>query len=586
MKQGLVATSIALALASAAVIHAGTSWAQEPQKGGTLRIVGSAEVDRFDTVPPATADVTNFHRATVRQLISFAASLDPAEQIKPAADLAEAVPVPTNNGLTYTFRLRQGATWNAPGGARQITSEDLERGFKRMCNPALGSPHITYFEDLVAGLSEYCAGFAKVEPTVEAMKAYVEGNDISGIETPAPDTVVFTLKQAANDFLYMLSLPTAAPAPVEVLDYLPDSPEYRSNFIASGPYTVESYVPDSLLKLARNPSWNPDSDPLRKAYVDEIELVSGMQADAAMQQVEAGDADMLYDLLVPPATAQRLIAAGDEKAIAIATGRSRFVWMNTVSANNGGALKNVKVRQALTYAMNKAAIVQQLGGPTFAKPLNGIFPPGVVGYHEFDLYPTPDAKGDPEKAKALLAEAGYPDGLKLKMPFRNSGSDPAIAQTIQASLKKAGFDIELTPVPPADFYARLITNFENAQNGVWDIVAAGWTPDWPGGAARSIFQPQYTYNGTHGTFNFSDFNSDKANEIAAKAAVTSDPAEAQKLWGEVDEAVAADAPTVPLVSVNTIVYHGDAVQNFLPYVAGGQGDWTNVWLNRDRKSVV
>lgn len=81
-----------------------------------------------------------------------------------------------------------------------------------------------------------------------------------------------------------------------------------------------------------------------------------MQADAAMQQVEAGDADMLYDLLVPPATAQRLVAAGDEKAIAIATGRSRFVWMNTVSANNGGVLANVKVRQALTYAMDKAAI--------------------------------------------------------------------------------------------------------------------------------------------------------------------------------------------------------------------------------------
>lgn len=57
--------------------------------------------------------------------------------------------------------------------------------------------------------------------------------------------MVFTLKQAANDFLYMLSLPTAAPAPVEVLDYLPDSSEYRSNFIASGPYTVESYVPDT-----------------------------------------------------------------------------------------------------------------------------------------------------------------------------------------------------------------------------------------------------------------------------------------------------------------------------------------------------
>ena len=580
MRQGPIAIPIALALSAAALAWPAAVAAEEPQAGGTLRILGRAEVDRFDTIPPATADTENFHRAVARRLVSFAATTDEAEQTKPVGDLAEDVPAPTDNGLTYTFKLRQGAMWNAPGGARQITSEDVERGFKRMCNPAIGSPHITYFEDLVAGLSDFCAGFAKVEPTVEAMKAYVTANDISGIETPSPDVVRFKLTHAANDFIYMLTLATAAPAPVEVLDYLPDGPDYREHFIASGPYTVETYVPDSMVRLVRNPAWKAESDPLRRAYVDAIEVVAGFQADAAMQQLQSGDADMLYDIVIPPATAQMIIAAGDEAVSTFSTGRTRMIWINTVSDNNGGALKNPKVRQALEYAVDKAAVVQQLGGPSFAKPLNGIFPPGMVGYHDFNLYPTPDGKGDPEKAKALLAEAGYPDGLKLKMPFRSAGVDPAVAQTIQASLKKAGFDVELNPVPPADFYARLITNFSNAQTGVWDIVAAGWTPDWPGGAARSIFQPQYTYDGTHGTFNFSDYNNPKANELAKQALATTDAAEGAKLWTQVDELVMGDAPTVPLVSQNTILYHGPAVKNFLPYAAGGQGDWTNVWLSR------
>ncbi|MBK1866597.1 ABC transporter substrate-binding protein [Aestuariivirga sp. YIM B02566] len=581
MRSNSTAALMALALSSAtAIFQAGPAFAEEPQKGGTLRILGSAEVDRFDTIPPATSDAVNFQRAVWRQLISFAASADTAEQVKAVGDLAEDVPVPTNNGLTYTFKLRQGAMWNAPGGARQITSEDIERGFKRMCNPAIGSPHLTYFENLIVGLADYCAGFAKVEAKVEPMKAYIEANDITGIETPSADVVTFNLKTPANDFIYLLSLATAAPAPVEVLNYMPDSPEYRTNFISNGPYTIESYVPDSMLRLVRNPAWKPETDPLRKAYVDAIEIVAGVQADAAMQQLQSGDGDMLYDHSIPPASAQMLIAQGDEKMSTVTTGRTRFVWINTVSNNNGGALKNVKVRQALSYAMDKAAIVQQLGGPTFAKPLNGIFPPNVIGYHEFDLYPSKDAKGDPEKAKALLTEAGYPNGLKLKMPYRNIGSDPALAQTIQESLKKAGFEIEISPVPPADFYPRLITNFSNAQNGVWDLVPAGWSPDWPGGAAGSIFLPQYSYNGTHGTFNFSDYNSDRANELAAKASATTDAEESVKLWQQVDETVMADAPTVPLVAVYTMLYHGPAVRNFLPYAPGGQGDWTNVWLSR------
>ena len=554
--------------------------AQEAQTGGTLRVLGTAEVDRFDTVPPATAVVGSFFRATTRQLVSFAASEDPAEQITPQADLAESLPTPTDDGLTYTFKLRQGTTWNAPDGARQIVAADVARGFKRLCNPSLPSPSSSYFEDLIVGFADYCAGFAAIEPTAEAMKAYIEGTDIAGIETPSDDTVIFKLNYAANDFIYLLTLPVTTPAPVEVLDYLPDSPEYRENYISNGPYTIDSYVPDSIVRLVRNPSWDAASDPLRKAYVDQIEVIAGVQPDAAMQQVQSGDGDMLFDINVPPVTVQMLNATGDERISTLAEGGSRMIWINTVSQNNDGALQNPLVRQALNYAIDKAAVVQQYGGPEFATPLNGIFPLGILGHHEFDPYPSENNQGDPEKAKELLAEAGYPDGLSLKMAFRNAGTGPAEAQVLQASLAEAGFDVELIPTPPSDYYARLITNFDNALNGVWDLAPSGWSPDWPGGAARSIFQPQYTFDGTHGTFNFSDYNNEEANKIAEQALVTTDLAEAEKLWSQVDEIVMQDPPTVPLISQTTVLYHGPDVENFLPYAAGGNGDWTNVWLNR------
>jgi len=565
-------------LAGACSIPALTASAQEA--GGALRILGTEDIDHFDPTSAALVTSNNFLRATTRQLISYKSSNDELVRVTPEGDLATEVPQPTDDGLTYTFKIRQGATWNTPSGARQITSADFERGVKRMCNPALGSAALTYYTGLIAGLSEFCDGFSKVEPTVDAMKAYIEGNDIAGIETPDDETIVIKLKQRAGDFIFMLSLPTSAPAPIEVLDYMPDGPEYRSNFIASGPYTPAEYTPDSSLQLVRNPSWSADSDPLRKAYVDEIQLTFGLTVDAIMQQLQSGDGDMTYDVTIPPAVLQTLIAQGDEKLVTVSSGNTNFIFINTVSGNNNGALKDLKVRQALNYAVDKAAVVQQQGGPEIAKPVNGIFGVGVLGYHEFNLYPTEGDKGDPEKAKALLAEAGFPNGITLKMPYRNKGIEPNIAQTIQASMARAGITLELTPVTASDYYSKFMTNPVNTKEGTWDIAPVGWTPDWAGGAARSVFQPQFSYDGTHQTYNYTDYNNDAANKLAEQAINAPTAEEVGKLWGQVDELVMADAPVVPLIANLIVLYHGAAVQGFEPYSLGVQGDWTNVWLQR------
>lgn len=490
------------------------------------------------------------------------------------------MPEPTDDGLTYTLTLRDGVTWDAPSGARAITSADFERGMKRMCNPALGSPFLTYYVSLIEGMDTFCDGFAKVEPTVAAMKDYLETTDISGIETPDDKTVRIHLKEKAGDFIYMLSLSAAAPAPIEVDDYMPDGPDYRANFIASGPYKIGAYVPDASLQLVRNPSWKAESDPLRKGYVDEIDLTFGLQADAAIQQLQAGDADMLFDILVPPALIPTLQATGDDKLTAIAVGRTSFLFINTVSDNNDGILKNVKVRQAINYALDKAAIVQQLGGPYVAAPQNGIFGPGILGYHDFAPYPSEGDKGDPEKAKALLAEAGLKDGLTLKMPFRDLNNEPAIAQTIQAAMKKAGIELQLIPVSAGDYYSKYMTNPENTKSGGWDIAPVSWSPDWAGGAARSVFQPQFSYDGRHQTYNYTDYNNDAANKTATEAINATSADEVARLWGEVDAMVMADAPVAPFISQNVVVYRSAAVQNFQPYALSANGDWTNIWLDR------
>lgn len=571
----------ALASTALSLVLAGTMPAfAQGQEGGVLRILGSGDVGRLDPMTVATVGDNNFVRATARTLISYESSMDENVRIAPQPDLATEVPDPTNGGLTYTFTLRDGVTWDAPGGARPIVAADFERGFQRTCNPALATPFLTYYVSLIEGMAAFCDGFAEVEPTAEAMRDYIQNNDISGIEAPDDKTVVFNLTEQAGDFIYMLSLSAAAPAPIEVLDYLPDSPQYRENFISSGPYTLAENIPDVRTRLVRNPSWSAESDPLRAGYVDEIELTFGLQADAAIQQIQANDADMLYDILVPPALIPMMQATGDEKLVAISTGRTAFIFINSKSPNANGALADVRVRQAINFAINKAAVVQQLGGPFVAAPQNGIFGPGLLGYHDFDLYPSKDAKGDPEAARALLAEAGFPDGISLKMPFRNLNNESAIAQTLQASFAEAGIEVELIPVSAADYYSKFMTNPQNTIEGGWDIAPVSWSPDWAGGAARSVFQPQFSFDGRPQTYNYTDYNNDEANARAAEAINATTVEEAGRLWAEVDEIVMGDAPVAPFISQNVVVYYSDAVQGFAPYALGANGDWTNVWLDR------
>ena len=552
----------------------------EAQTGGTLKVLANGDVDRLDPQLTAYVPVNSVVRSLSRSLLSYVSSNDVDERIALTSDLAEEVPTASEDGLTYEIKLRDGVTWNAPDGARPIVASDVARGIERICNPHIGAALGGYFINLIDGMAEYCDGFAGVAAEPAAMKEYIESNDIKGIETPDDQTVIFNLVEPASDFTSMLSLPTANPAPIEVLDYLPDSPEYRQNFVSSGPYTVASYTPDVKWEFVRNEAWSAESDPLRKAYVDKIEMTMGVEGDAAMQQLQAGSADLLFDLSPSPANIQQLTAANDKKFTTMENGGiDQFMWFNTTSDNNGGALKKLEVRQAIQYAIDKPAVVQVMGGEDIASVTNGIFGPGINGYEDFSLYGDKSGKADPEKAKALLKEAGV-ENLTLKFPYRNVGTQPDIAQTVQASLEAAGITVELFPVPPTDYYANFMTNRENASGGEWDVALVGWSPDWVGGAARSVFQPQFSFDGTPQAYNYVDFNSDKANELADQALAAATPEEAGKLWHEVDKTVMEESPIVSIVSRKKANYHSDRVQNFQIYALAQNGDWTNVWLKQ------
>jgi peptide/nickel transport system substrate-binding protein len=125
-------------------------------------------------------------------------------------------------------------------------------------------------------MASHCDAFAKVPGTVPDIKRFIDSRDIEGVKATDDFTVVFNLVQPASDFLNILGMIFASPVPVEYLEYLPDSPEFRQRTISNGPYQIAKYIPNRLIQLERNPAWSSDSDPLRPANVDRIVITLGI----------------------------------------------------------------------------------------------------------------------------------------------------------------------------------------------------------------------------------------------------------------------------------------------------------------------
>ncbi len=566
-----------------------TSGQGKAVRGGTLKLVGQGDVDFIDTAD-AYYDVSyTLERAFTRQLYTYPSVPSFQGQVNPVPDLATAMPDITANGTVYTIHLRSGAMWDTTP-PRPVTAQDEVLGMKRLCNPAspVGAPG--YFENTIAGMKAYCTAFLALKPAdAPSIKNFIETHDISGVKALDATTVQFTLTQPASDFLNILALPFSSPAPVEYLNYLPASPDQATHTVSDGPYTITSYVPTKSISLARNPAWKASSDPIRKAYVDNIQITEGVAtATSAQQQMQAGTQDMDWDQIVPTADLAGLSARHDPNLV-IGPYGDNFITINPLitineqSPSNGGALAKLPVRQALEYAFNKYADSQVYGGSIVSQPLDQAIPSGSVGnISGYDPYPTPGGKGDPAKAKALLKQAGYAPGqITLKLVYRTNTVHPQIAQTDQAALQAAGFNVQLIAVNPANtFYTKYLENPTASKAGSWDIAEPGWIPDWLGNNGRSVIEPLFdgrTYGAN--TQDWGDYNSPTVNADIDRALSATSTSQATAAWQAAARQVMADAAAVPVGAQKTAVYHSSRTHNCIFNFFTQNCDVTQVWLH-------
>jgi peptide/nickel transport system substrate-binding protein len=553
-----------------------------PVQGGTLTMLGTGDVDYMDPNVSYYSIGYLALRIWSRSLYTYPAVESQTTTIVP--DLATGLPTVSNGGLKYAVTIRKGAMWDTTPAPRQVTAADVILGVKRSCNPTQPFGGQPDYSDILAGYNTFCTGFGKVSGTsASAQAAYINANQISGVTVDPSDssglTVDFTLTKPSSYFTDILALPPFAPAPQEYLQYLPASNALAQHTIADGPYYVASYDPAKTIVFKRNPAWSASSDPIRKAYVNEVDINETGNSTAIQQEIStnSSSADMEFDSFVPAASIPGLVAAHNPNFnLQSEYSTNPYVVYNTQSPNNAKALGNPTVRQAINYAINRSDLIQDLGGPQVSPPLTQVLPPGIGGSSpSYDPYPFNLAK-----AKQMLASAGA-SHLTLKFLYRPASiSSSKIFQTLQSDLTQAGITVQGVGVPNADFYTKYLEVPTQAKTGVWDLSLAGWSPDWYGDAAKSFFEP--LFDGRVLPPSSSDFglySSTQTNALIDQALAATSASAAATFWHQADQQVMADAAIYPITDGNLGLMRGSQVHNAIYIPLLEQIDPTNVWLS-------
>jgi peptide/nickel transport system substrate-binding protein len=321
-----------------------------------------------------------------------------------------------------------------------------------------------------------------------------------------------------------------------------------------------------------------------------MDLSGSAAANEVQQDIVAGTTDLSFNTDVPTSDLASLSSHSDSRFGSFpAPGTTNpYLVFNVQSNNNNGALKNVKVRQALEYALDKVALTKIYGGPQFNQPLNQVIGPGAQGYVPFNDYPTPNNQGDPAKCKQLLSAAGYPNGLTLKDYYRDSGKHPAIFQEVQADFKACGVTVVGTPISTGYYGSKGIgvsaSTLQAGQaelaQGAWDITEPGWVPDWFGptnGRATlpDLFDGQLSFPGT----DWGGYDDPKVDSLVTQAEATSNVQQASNLWHQADVAVMADAPFIPFMTQLTNLMRSTRVHNAIWLPFSESYDLSQIWVS-------
>jgi oligopeptide transport system substrate-binding protein len=409
--------------------------ASEPQRGGAITVVYQ---DDLATLDPAVAyDWTNW--PAVKMVFDGLLDYDDTTNLLPR--LAEKMPDVSADGTVYTFKLRQGVKFQ---NGREFTADDVVYTITRVVDPKTASPGAGFYVG-IKGAQELIEGTATTLEGVKALDKY---------------TVEFTLTQPDVTFLNKIALNFAYIVPKEEVEKAGEN--FGHAPVGTGPFIFKEWQPGQYLVFERNPDYFYEGLP----YLDQVRIEVGVAPDVALLRLETGEIHLMGD---PPPGAEWTRISSDpawEKRIEVQPQVSTIYIAINVTAK---PFDDVRVRQALNYAIDKGRIIQLLNGR--GTVANQILPPLMPGYDpDYQGYPY-----DPAKAKALLAEAGYPDGFETSIECIAVDPQPKLCESFQGDLANIGIKMAINTLAAPNV-------IDDAGNGRTPLTWSGglaWIEDYP-----------------------------------------------------------------------------------------------------------
>ncbi|MFJ5938688.1 ABC transporter substrate-binding protein [Streptomyces sp. NPDC093071] len=511
------------------------------KKGGELKFIGSQEADSWDPQRGYYGFVWDFARYYTRQLVTFKAEPG-AASTELVSDLATDTGKVSADGLTYTFTLKDGITWE---DGKPITSKDIKYGIERIWAQDVISGGPIYLQQVLDPKGEYKGPYKDTTPDKLGLKA---------IETPDDKTIVFKLPVANGDFLQMLAMPAASP----VRQDKDTKSKYGLKPFSSGPYKWDSYTPNKSIKLVRNDKWDAKTDTIRKALPDKISVTFTTNADDMDNRLIEGEYDLDINATgVGAAARQKVLQQHKGNIDNPQTGFIRYaVFPQTV-------IDNVECRKAIIYAADSKSLQTARGGPQAGGDIaSNMLPPAIKGADpKADPYGKLAGKADVAKAKEALAKCGKPNGFKTTIAVRNNKPiEIATAESLQQSLKAVGIEAQIDQFDGAQT-SGIIGSPKVVKEKGYGIIIMGWGADFPSG--QGFLQPLVDgrFILQSGNNNFSELNDKAVNGLFDQALKETDPVKAGELYKQINTKVSEAAVYLPFTHEKNIIWRSSRLTN-------------------------
>lgn len=460
-----------------------------------------------------------------------------------------------DSATRFIFHLRKGVFFHddecfadTKGKGREFKASDVKFCLDKLCTVSTNNQQFSNtFKDRVVGANEYYAA-------TENGKGPSGG--VSGVTAPNDSTIEIRLTQPMPGFLGILATQGCWIYPSEAFTKYGD--EMRIHCVGTGPFKVQSIKEGEAVYLERNPNyWMIDDYGNQLPYVDKVQFTFIKDKRSEIIAFRSGDLDMVFRL--PVEMAKDILGELDnaKKNGADFTLQSNPAMSLTYYGfqNKLAPFDNPKVRQAFNYAINRDYIANNVLQGDATPAIYGIVPPSMPGY---DYKNVTGYNYDPDKARKLLAEAGYPGGKgfpKVVLQINNGGGDRnnMTAEYVMSQLKNnLEIDVTVEPMP----FAQHLETIETGKTLFW---RTGWIADYPD--AETFLTTLYSKHipadlNTRSSLNSVRYSSVQFDSIFTAATKEPDPAKRQELYRRADQVAMTDAAIMPIYyEVNDRLVH-------------------------------